>query len=160
MSVFVVSYAPGFYAVPPWGSTLYTGEGRFQGESIYLCQVIQILWLGACISWVFVLFVVVYVHLSLYLYLMHQDQPGPVRACAVRPRSAMVGSARLQLTARTASTRIRDQHPRSVNSWWEHKRVRVKWGLVVGLWGIGGECEKGVREGGWEGTAGDWRMWE
>ena len=94
----------------------------------------------------FVLFVVVYVHLSLYLYLMHQDQPGPVRACAVRP-SAMVGSARLQLTARTASTRIREQHPRSVNSWWEHKRVRVKWGLVVGLWGIGGECEKGVREG-------------
>ena len=113
---------------------MYTGEGWFQGESIYLYQVIQILWLGACISKVFVLFVVVFVHLSLYLYLMHQDQPGPVRACAVRP-SAMVGSARLQLTARTASTRIREQHPRSVNSWWEHKRVRVKWGLVVGIVG-------------------------
>ena len=91
----------------------------------------------------FVLFVVVYVHLSLYLYLLHQDQPGPVRACAVRP-SAMVGSARLQLTARTASTRIREQLPRSVNSWWEHKRVRVKWGVSCGdCGGLGENVRKG-----------------
>ena len=69
-----------------------------------------------------------------FVFVSYAPGPGPVRACAVRP-SAMVGSARLQLTARTASTRIRDQHPRSVNSCWEHKRVRVKWGLVVGIVG-------------------------
>ena len=79
MSVFVVSYAPGFYAVPPWGSTLYTGEGRFQGESIYLCQVIQILWLGACISWVFVLFVVVQ---CAFVFVFVSYAPGPARTSA------------------------------------------------------------------------------
>ena len=77
-------------------------------------------------------------YLCVFVFVFVSYAPGPARTSARVCSEAECNGwerARLQLTARTASTRIREQHPRSVNSWWEHKRVRVKWGLVVGIVG-------------------------